>query len=318
MDKASGQGTVILAAPRGYCAGVDRAILMVEQALDEYGPPVYVRKQIVHNTHVVADLSARGAIFVEELDEVPEEAVTVFSAHGVAPSVRSDAGSRQLTVLDATCPLVAKVHAEARRYARGNGHILLVGHAGHEEVDGTLGEAPERIHLVDTDTDLDALDLPPDASLTWLSQTTLAVDEVNETVVRLKERFPQLADPPSDDICYASQNRQDAVKAMAPRCDLVLVVGSRNSSNSMRLVDVALTFGAGAAYLIDDVGDISPDWLHGLGTVGLTAGASAPENLVEEVVRWLAERGFPNVEPLDVTSEDVHFATPALPPRIRS
>jgi 4-hydroxy-3-methylbut-2-en-1-yl diphosphate reductase len=307
------QRRILLAAPRGYCAGVDRAILMVEQSLERYGAPVYVRKQIVHNSHVVADLTERGAVFVEELDEVPEGAIVVYSAHGVAPAVRDEAERRELTAIDATCPLVAKVHAEARRYARDGRHILLIGHAGHEEIDGTFGEGPEHTTLVDSDTDLGRLSPPDSGGLSWLSQTTLAVDEVAETVRELKSRFPQLADPPSDDICYASQNRQDAVKAMAPRCDLVLVVGSANSSNSLRLVDVALANGARAAELIDDAGQADPGWLGEAATVGVTAGASAPEHLVEGVLDWLRGHGFGEVEEVAVTSEDITFAAPPLP-----
>jgi 4-hydroxy-3-methylbut-2-en-1-yl diphosphate reductase len=306
---------VILAAPRGYCAGVDRAILVVEQALEHYGAPVYVRKQIVHNTHVVAELSGRGAVFVDELDEVPEGAVVVFSAHGVSPAVRADAERRALTSIDATCPLVAKVHVEARRYARDGHHILLVGHAGHEEVEGTLGEAPEHTTLIDAHTDLDALRLPDGVPVTWLSQTTLAVDEVAETVDRLRARWPALLDPPSDDICYASQNRQDAVKAIAADCDLVLVVGSANSSNSLRLVDVALAAGARAARLIDDAAQADPDWLAEATTIGVTAGASAPEHLVNGVLAWLAGHGYEDVEQVTVTQEDISFATPPLPGR---
>ncbi|HEV2636777.1 MAG TPA: 4-hydroxy-3-methylbut-2-enyl diphosphate reductase [Actinocrinis sp.] len=309
------QRRILLAAPRGYCAGVERAILIVEQALDRYGPPVYVRKQIVHNAHVVADLTARGAVFVEELEEVPEGAIVVYSAHGVAPAVRDEAQQRGLTAVDATCPLVAKVHAEARRYARDGRHILLIGHAGHEEIDGTLGEAPAHTTLIDSDTDLDRLVPPAAGGLTWLSQTTLAVDEVAETVRELKDRFPALVDPPSDDICYASQNRQDAVKAMAPRCDLVLVVGSANSSNSLRLVDVALAHGAEAAHLIDDAGQADPVWLDKAATVGVTAGASAPEHLVDGVLEWLRGKGFGEVEEVAVTVEDITFAAPPLPER---
>jgi 4-hydroxy-3-methylbut-2-en-1-yl diphosphate reductase len=309
------QRRILLAAPRGYCAGVERAILIVEQALERYGAPVYVRKQIVHNAHVVADLTARGAVFVEELDDVPEGAIVVYSAHGVSPAVRDAAERRELTAIDATCPLVAKVHMEARRYARDGRHILLIGHAGHEEIDGTLGEAPAHTTLIDTDTDLDALDFPTGTGVTWLSQTTLAVDEVAETVGRLKTRFPELTDPPSDDVCYASQNRQDAVKAIAVHCDLVLVVGSANSSNSLRLVDVALAAGARTAYLIDDAGQADPAWLDGVRNVGVTAGASAPEHLVTGVLAWLGERGYPDVELTTVTREDIHFATPPLPDR---
>jgi 4-hydroxy-3-methylbut-2-en-1-yl diphosphate reductase len=306
---------VLLAAPRGYCAGVERAIRIVEQSLESYGAPVYVRKQIVHNAHVVSDLTGRGAVFVDELDEVPEGAVVVFSAHGVSPGVRAQAEQRRLTSIDATCPLVAKVHVEARRYARDGRHILLIGHAGHEEIDGTLGEAPEHTTLIDSDTDLDALDPPMPGGVTWLSQTTLAVDEVAETVVRLRARFPELADPPSDDVCYASQNRQDAVKAIAARCDLVLVVGSANSSNSLRLVDVAKAAGARAAYLIDDAREADPAWLDGAETVGVTAGASVPEHLVDGLLAWLDRRGYPDVEQVTVTREDIRFATPPLPER---
>jgi 4-hydroxy-3-methylbut-2-en-1-yl diphosphate reductase len=309
------QRRILLAAPRGYCAGVERAILIVDQALERYGAPVYVRKQIVHNAHVVADLTKRGAVFVEELDEVPEGAIVVYSAHGVAPAVRDEADGRGLTAIDATCPLVAKVHAEARRYARDGRHILLIGHAGHEEVDGTLGEAPAHTTLIDTDTDLGRLGLPDSAGLTWLSQTTLAVDEVADTVRALKARFPLLIDPPSDDICYASQNRQDAVKALAPRCDLVLVVGSANSSNSRRLVDVALAQGAKAAELIDDAGQADPAWLDQVAAVGVTAGASVPEHLVTGVLDWLRGYGFDEIEDVTVTTEDISFAAPPLPER---
>ncbi|HEV2638546.1 MAG TPA: 4-hydroxy-3-methylbut-2-enyl diphosphate reductase [Actinocrinis sp.] len=306
---------VLLAAPRGYCAGVERAILIVQQALERYGAPVYVRKQIVHNAHVVADLTGRGAVFVDELDEVPDGAVVVFSAHGVAPAVRTEAERRALTGVDATCPLVAKVHVEARRYARDGRHILLIGHAGHEEIDGTFGEAPAHTTLIDSDTDLDRLTLPLAGGLTWLSQTTLAVDEVAETVRELKSRFPDLVDPPSDDICYASQNRQDAVKAIAARCDLVLVVGSANSSNSLRLVDVALAHGARAAHLIDDAGQADPAWLQSAETVGVTAGASAPEHLVDGVLAWLDRHAFRDVEQVTVAREDIRFTAPPLPDR---
>ena len=315
------QYRVLLAAPRSLCAGVERAIETVELALADPARtgPVFVRKQIVHNTRVVADLRARGAIFVDELadipDPAPEGAVVVFSAHGVSPAVRADADGRGLTTIDATCPLVAKVHAEAVRHARDGHHILLIGHAGHEEIDGTFGEAPGRTTLIDEDTDLDDLLLPTDGPMAWLSQTTLAVDEVAQTVDRLKARFPMLLDPPTDDICYASQNRQDAVKAIAGHCDLVLVVGSANSSNSLRLVDVALAHGARAARLIDDADQADQAWLEGVGTVGVTAGASAPEHLVIEVLDWLDWHGYHDVERVTVAREDVRFAVPPMPGR---
>jgi 4-hydroxy-3-methylbut-2-enyl diphosphate reductase len=304
---------ILLAAPRGFCAGVERAVQTVEQALKSYGPPVYVRKQIVHNSHVIRDLTDRGAVFVDGLDEVPDGAPVVFSAHGVSPAVRSAAARRGLTPIDATCPLVAKVHAEARRYARQGDQILLIGHRDHEEVEGTLGEAPAHITVVDEDTDLEKLELPAGARPVWLSQTTLAVDDVRRTVARLRTHLPALADPPSEDVCYASQNRQDAVRAMAQRCDLVLVVGSANSSNSVRLVEVALRHGARQARLIEDVAGIDPDWLVGAGTVGVTAGASAPEHLVSGVVDWLGTQGFRDVEEVVAAEETVTFAPPRLP-----
>src|SRR5215204_174498 len=270
---------VLLAKPRGYCAGVDRAVVTVEKALETYGPPVYVRKQIVHNKHVVQTLEQRGAIFVEEADEVPAGALVVFSAHGVSPAVHEQARERGLRTIDATCPLVTKVHAEARRFARNDYDILLIGHHGHEEVEGTAGEAPRHVQLVDGPQDVDRVAVRDESKVVWLSQTTLSVDETMETVERLRERFPTLQDPPSDDICYATQNRQLAVKQMAADCDLLIVVGSRNSSNSVRLVEVALSSGAGAAYLVDYAREIDEAWLDGVRTVGVTSGASVPEVL---------------------------------------
>ncbi|ANY06032.1 4-hydroxy-3-methylbut-2-enyl diphosphate reductase [Pseudonocardia sp. HH130630-07] len=308
---------VLLAKPRGYCAGVDRAVEAVEQALDQYGAPVYVRKEIVHNKHVVETLRDRGAIFVEEASEVPEGAHVVFSAHGVSPAVRAEAKGRDLKTIDATCPLVTKVHQEAKRFAREDYDILLVGHAGHEEVEGTSGEAPEHIQLVESAADVDKVTVRDPERVVWLSQTTLSVDETMETVRALREKFPKLQNPPSDDICYATQNRQVAVKTMAPRCDLVLVVGSRNSSNSVRLVEVALGAGAGASYLIDYAKEIDESWLDGVQTVGVTSGASVPEVLVRGVVDHLAERGFGSVEEVDTAEETLVFSLPRelRPPR---
>ena len=305
---------MLLAAPRGYCAGVDRAVQTVEQALDHYGPPIYVRKQIVHNSHVVAALEARGAIFVEENDEVPEGATVVFSAHGVAPIVHQEAAARGLRTLDATCPLVTKVHAEARRFAADGRQIVLIGHEGHEEVVGTMGEAPDNVVLVQSPAEAATVDVPDPSRMVWLSQTTLSVDETKATVDALRERFPQLADPPSDDICYATQNRQAAVKVIAPRCDLVLVVGSRNSSNSVRLVEVALEQGAKASYLVDDATAVEEQWLAGVSTVGVTSGASVPEILVTDLLAWLAARGYADVE--EVTSAEAKLIF-ALPPELR-
>ncbi|TWF76452.1 4-hydroxy-3-methylbut-2-enyl diphosphate reductase [Pseudonocardia hierapolitana] len=301
---------VLLAAPRGYCAGVDRAVEAVEQALEQHGPPVYVRKQIVHNVHVVETLTERGAIFVDETDEVPEGALVVFSAHGVSPAVRDQAKERGLRTIDATCPLVTKVHGEAKRFAREDYDILLVGHHGHEEVEGTSGEAPEHIQLVETAADVASVEVRDPEKVVWLSQTTLSVDETMETVRALRERFPGLQNPPSDDICYATQNRQVAVKAMAPQCDLVLVVGSKNSSNSVRLVEVALTAGAGAAHLIDYAREIDDAWLEGVDTVGLTSGASVPEVLVRGVLDHLAERGWESVEEVSTAEETLRFSLP--------
>jgi 4-hydroxy-3-methylbut-2-en-1-yl diphosphate reductase len=319
LDVVTGSDTaavrrVLLASPRGYCAGVDRAVQTVERALEAYGAPVYVRKQIVHNSHVVSGLEARGAIFVDETAEVPEGAVVVFSAHGVAPVVHDEAASRGLRTIDATCPLVTKVHAEARRFDREGFDILLIGHEGHEEVVGTTGEAPERVHLVDGPAGAASVEVRDPAKVAWLSQTTLSVDETLETVAALRERFPLLMDPPSDDICYATQNRQVAVKQIAAESDLVLVVGSGNSSNSVRLVEVARDAGARDARLVDDVSHIDEAWLDGVGTVGVTSGASVPESPVHEVLGWLAARGFADVQ--EVTSAEEHL-TFALPPELR-
>jgi 4-hydroxy-3-methylbut-2-enyl diphosphate reductase len=301
---------VLLAKPRGYCAGVDRAVEAVEQALEQHGAPVYVRKQIVHNLHVVETLTDRGAIFVDDTDEVPEGALVVFSAHGVAPTVHQQARERGLRTIDATCPLVTKVHHEAKRFAREDYDILLVGHHGHEEVEGTAGEAPQHIQLVEGAEDVAAVTVRDPEKVVWLSQTTLSVDETMETVRALRERFPTLQNPPSDDICYATQNRQVAVKAMAPHCDLVLVVGSRNSSNSVRLVEVALSAGAGAARLIDYAREIDDAWLEGVTTVGLTSGASVPEVLVRGVLDFLAERGWGEVEEITTAQETLTFSLP--------
>jgi len=305
---------VLLAAPRGYCAGVDRAVVTVEKALDLYGAPVYVRKQIVHNKHVVETLEERGAIFVDEVAEVPEGATVVFSAHGVAPEVHQQAADRKLKTIDATCPLVTKVHSEAKRFASEGFDIVLIGHDGHEEVVGTMGEAPESITLVE---DLDAareVEVKDPDRLVWLSQTTLSVDETLETVDVLKDRFPNLMSPPSDDICYATQNRQVAIKEVAEGSDVVIVVGSGNSSNSVRLVEVALEAGAGSAYRVDAASEIDPVWLENATTVGVTSGASVPEILVEEVLAYLAERGFGAVEEVQTAEETLVFA---LPPELR-
>src|SRR5215467_12501980 len=301
---------VLLAKPRGYCAGVDRAVQTVEIALELYGAPVYVRKQIVHNSHVVASLEARGAVFVEEAEEVPEGAVAVFSAHGVAPQVREDARKRGLRAIDATCPLVTKVHNEARRFAAQGYDILLIGHEGHEEVVGTTGEAPAHIRLVDGPGESAKTEVRDPAKVAWLSQTTLSVDETQETVAALRKRFPLLVDPPSDDICYATQNRQAAVKQIAGESDVVLVVGSRNSSNSVRLVEVARDAGAGASYLVEDAGAIQPEWLADASTVGLTSGASVPEDLVDGVLARLAESGFTEVQDVEAVPERMQFALP--------
>ncbi len=305
---------LLLAAPRGYCAGVDRAVITVEKALDLYGAPVYVRKQIVHNKHVVQTLERRGAIFVEELDEVPTGATVVFSAHGVSPAVHDEAEARGLKTIDATCPLVTKVHHEAKRFAREDYRILLIGHAGHEEVEGTSGEAPEAITLVETVADVEALEFPEGTKLSWLSQTTLSVDETMAIVDALRAKFPQLEDPPSDDICYATQNRQLAVKEISEGADLMIVVGSANSSNSVRLVEVALEAGAKASYRVDDVSEIREEWLEGVEKVGVTSGASVPEELVEGVLAFLNERGFPTATAVHTAEESLIFA---LPPELR-
>lgn len=353
-------GKVLLAAPRGYCAGVDRAVTAVQRALEIHGKPIYVRKEIVHNKFVVRTLAEAGAIFVNELDEVPPGSRVVFSAHGVAPSVYAEAEKRQLDVIDATCPLVSKVHREACRYADEGYEIILIGHEGHEEVEGTYGQAPDRIHVIDTNEDVSVLpDLagsgvdsdadsivpssghsvgspglagkestvdvvdesgePVDASkpksqgngkVVWLSQTTLSVDQTAATVERLKQRFPTLVSPPSDDICFATQNRQGAVKAMAPQCEVVVVVGSANSSNSVRLMEVALEAGAGAAYRVEGAHELDPAWFEGAETIGVTSGASVPEVLVEQVLEWLAGRGFDEVETVETTQETTSFALP--------
>jgi 4-hydroxy-3-methylbut-2-enyl diphosphate reductase len=301
---------VLLAKPRGYCAGVDRAVVTVEKALETYGAPVYVRKEIVHNKHVVETLTERGAIFVDEADEVPEGALVVFSAHGVSPAVHEQAASRQLRTIDATCPLVTKVHQEAKRFARDDYDILLIGHEGHEEVEGTAGEAPEHVRLVDTAEDAAKVTVRDPSKVVWLSQTTLSVDETMVRVNQLKARFPELQDPPSDDICYATQNRQVAVKAMAAECDLVLVVGSQNSSNSKRLVEVALQAGAKASHLVDYAREVDEAWLDDVTTVGVTSGASVPDILVMDLLSWLADRGFADVQEVTTANEKVSFALP--------
>jgi 4-hydroxy-3-methylbut-2-enyl diphosphate reductase len=301
---------VLLAKPRGYCAGVDRAVQTVEKALERFGAPVYVRKQIVHNTHVVQNLERRGAVFVEETEEVPEGAVVVFSAHGIAPQVRDDAKARGLRTIDATCPLVTKVHNEARRFAAQDYDILLIGHEGHEEVVGTTGEAPSHVRLVDGPADSQNVQVRDPAKVAWLSQTTLSVDETEGTVAALRQRFPLLLDPPSDDICYATQNRQAAVKQIARDSDVVLVVGSPNSSNSVRLVEVALDSGAASAYLVDDAAGIQQSWLDSALTVGVTSGASVPDDLVTGVLEELARRGFGSVEEVEAVEERIVFALP--------
>jgi 4-hydroxy-3-methylbut-2-enyl diphosphate reductase len=305
---------VLLAAPRGYCAGVDRAVITVEKALALYGAPVYVRKQIVHNVHVVASLEAKGAIFVEETDEVPEGKTVVFSAHGVSPLVHEQAAARNLKTIDATCPLVTKVHHEVRRFATEDSEILLIGHHGHEEVEGTAGEAPDRVRIVDGLDGARMIQPTPGKNLVWLSQTTLSVDETMEAVAILKERFPDIQAPPSDDICYATQNRQEAIKEIAPQADLVIVVGSRNSSNSVRLVEVALEYGAKASYLVDYAEEIQDEWFTGVETIGVTSGASVPEILVKDVLATLHEHGFKDVQEITAAEESLLFA---LPPELR-
>jgi 4-hydroxy-3-methylbut-2-enyl diphosphate reductase len=303
-------GIVLLASPRGYCAGVDRAVEAVERALDKHGAPVFVRKQIVHNLHVVRDLEAKGAIFVEEETEVPEGAAVVLSAHGVAPEVYERSASRGLDVIDATCPLVTKVHVEARRFAAAGRTIVLIGHAGHEEVVGTTGQAPDRTILVQSPDEARTVRIPNPQNLSYLTQTTLSVDETEEIIRILRERFPSIQGPPRDDICYATQNRQDAVRAIAPRSDLVLVIGSRNSSNSNRLAELSRELGT-TAHLVDDETTVDPGWLEDVSTVGLTSGASAPEWLVRRMLDWLAARGFDQVEEVTLTQERVRFSLPA-------
>jgi 4-hydroxy-3-methylbut-2-en-1-yl diphosphate reductase len=306
----SGPQTVLLAAPRGYCAGVDRAVQTVERALELYGAPVYVRKEIVHNKHVVAQLRERGAVFVDELeDAIPEGAVTVFSAHGVSPAVHAEAQARGLRTVDATCPLVTKVHREALKFAAEGYTIVLIGHAGHEEVEGTMGEAPDHIVLVETEADVDALEVPDPDRVAYISQTTLSVDETKAVIARLRERFPNITGPRTDDICYATTNRQAAVKALAEQCELVLVIGSKNSSNSNRLVDVARDIGADS-HLIDHEGQVRDEWLAGVQTVGITSGASAPEELVQRLVQFFRDRGATRVEEVEVLREDVRFMLP--------
>jgi 4-hydroxy-3-methylbut-2-enyl diphosphate reductase len=300
---------ILLAAPRGYCAGVDRAVQTVERALARHGAPVYVRKEIVHNKHVVEQLRARGAIFVESETEVPEGSVTVFSAHGVAPSVHENAKARHLRTIDATCPLVTKVHVEARRFAADGYMVVLVGHDGHEEVEGTMGEAPDNMVLVQTEQDVDELELPDPEKVAYISQTTLSVDETRGIIERLRERFPAIVGPRTDDICYATTNRQAAVRALAAQCDLVLVIGSRNSSNSLRLVEVARDYGA-EAHLIDNAGELDESWLEGVRTLGISSGASAPEELVQELVELFRSRGVVDISEFEVTREDVRFMLP--------
>jgi 4-hydroxy-3-methylbut-2-enyl diphosphate reductase len=305
---------ILLAAPRGYCAGVDRAVITVEKALELYGAPVYVRKEIVHNKHVVSTLEARGAIFVNETDEVPEGKTVVFSAHGVSPAVHEQAASRSLKTIDATCPLVTKVHNEAKRFASEDAEILLIGHHGHEEVEGTAGEAVGKVKIVDGLEGARTVQPTPGKKLVWLSQTTLSVDETLETVKILKERFPEISDPPSDDICYATQNRQEAIKEISPQSDLVIVVGSQNSSNSVRLAEVALEYGAKVSHLVDFAQEIQEHWLEGVETIGLTSGASVPEILVKDVLAFLAEHGFNDVQTVTAKEETLLFS---LPPELR-
>ncbi|MGO4384239.1 4-hydroxy-3-methylbut-2-enyl diphosphate reductase [Specibacter sp. RAF43] len=305
-----GPKRVLLAAPRGYCAGVDRAVIAVEKALEHYGPPVYVRKQIVHNVHVVSSLEAKGAIFVDENEEVPEGELVIFSAHGVSPAVIESAAARGLRTIDATCPLVTKVHREAVRFATDDYDILLIGHEGHEEVEGTAGEAPDHIQIVNGPHDVDKVQVRDPEKVIWLSQTTLSVDETMETVRLLKARFPTLQDPPSDDICYATTNRQVAIKKIAPQAELVIVVGSANSSNSVRLVEVALEYGAKASHRVDFANEVDESWFEGISTVGLTSGASVPEILVQDVLRLLAEYGYVDVEEVVTAEEDLLFSLP--------
>lgn len=307
-------GTVLLAAPRGYCAGVDRAVVTVEKALDLYGAPVYVRKEIVHNAYVVKSLEQSGAIFVDETDEVPEGSLVIFSAHGVSPAVHAEAEARNLRTIDATCPLVTKVHNEAKRFAAEDYQIVLIGHEGHEEVEGTAGEAPDHITLIESPEQADQVVIPEGKQVAWLSQTTLSVDETMATVDRLRARLPLLIDPPSDDICYATQNRQIAVKEIAARCDLMVVVGSNNSSNSVRLAEVALEAGSERSVRVDSADELSEEVLDGAEVVGLTSGASVPEMLVDGVIEWLANHGYPNLKVVSSAEETLTFA---LPPELR-
>jgi 4-hydroxy-3-methylbut-2-enyl diphosphate reductase len=300
---------LLLAAPRGYCAGVDRAVQTVEHALDLYGAPVYVRKEIVHNKHVVEELRQRGAIFVDQETEVPEGSTVVFSAHGVAPSVHANAASRRLHAIDATCPLVTKVHVEAKKFAAEGYTIVLIGHAGHEEVEGTMGEAPDAIVLIETEEDVDRLEVPDPDRVAYISQTTLSVDETRAIINRLRARFPNIVGPRTDDICYATTNRQAAVKQMAAECDLVLVIGSQNSSNSKRLVEVARDYGADA-HLIDNEAQVREEWLEGKRVVGISSGASAPEDLVQRLVAFFRDRGTTDVSEFEVVQEDVRFMLP--------
>jgi len=301
---------VLLAAPRGYCAGVDRAVIAVEKSLELYGAPVYVRKEIVHNKHVVSTLEKRGVIFVNETDEVPEGATVVFSAHGVSPAVHEQAAARNLKTIDATCPLVTKVHNEVKRFADDETEILLIGHNGHEEVEGTAGEAPGKVRIVDGLDEARTIVPTPGKKLVWLTQTTLSVDETMQSVAILKDRFPEIANPPSDDICYATQNRQEAIKAIAPQADLVIVVGSTNSSNSVRLVEVALEYGAKAAYLVDYATEVKDEWFAGVETIGVTSGASVPEILVNDLLKHLDEQGYSDVEEVRASEETLLFALP--------
>jgi len=311
-EQARQQGSkkVLLASPRGYCAGVDRAVIAVEKALDHYGSPIYVRKQIVHNIHVVTNLEKRGAIFVDEVDEVPPGSILVFSAHGVSPAVVKAADERGLQTIDATCPLVTKVHREVQRFAAENYDILLVGHEGHEEVEGTAGEAPDVVQIVNEDDSINSVKIKDPNKVIWLSQTTLSVDETMETVVKLREKFPTLQNPPSDDICYATQNRQVAIKKVGAISDLVIVVGSANSSNTVRLVEVALLAGAKAAYRVDYATEIDEAWFEGVESVGVSSGASVPEELVEEVLAYLSKRGYGDVETIQTAEEDIQFSLP--------
>jgi 4-hydroxy-3-methylbut-2-enyl diphosphate reductase len=310
-DSPSVGKKVLLASPRGYCAGVDRAVIAVEKALDHYGAPVYVRKQIVHNKHVVSSLEKRGAIFVDEVDEAPIGSVLVFSAHGVSPAVVAAAEARQLNTIDATCPLVTKVHREVQRFAKEGYDILLVGHEGHEEVEGTAGEAPDVVQIVDGDDTIAATQIRDPEKVIWLSQTTLSVDETMQTVLKLREKYPTLQNPPSDDICYATQNRQVAIKKVGAQSDLVIVVGSANSSNTVRLVEVALEAGAKAAYRVDYAHEIDDAWFEGVETIGVTSGASVPEELVSEVLDYVANIGFGDVRTVQTAEEDVQFSLPA-------